>query len=813
LGKTSVKHLANSTSTTFAIITFYNIPITPVAFGDLALPESSQNLIFYTFHSIQSTVMKLHCFRLKNFRRLKNTCIDLESDISIFVGSNNSGKTSATQGLHLFVSAAKDKLSIHDFSSDTWNSFNGIGEMGLLNGVEFPSITLDLWFHVEKEDISRVLELLPRLRWEGSNVGLRISFQPKDPIELLQKYRDLKAKMTTAPVLPESTYQPWPKNMFDYLQKELTSEYEFAYYSLDESQFNDKFEQAEGYNPNVLLPEKGKAILRSLLKVDLLNAQRHLSDVTSHARAEDLSKCLSRFYKRNLQQKEHDTLVLKALSDSEEQLNKHLAEVFQVTLGKLKNLGYPGVTNPILVIKSALNPTTIMNQDTRVHYSLDGSSSDTTLPDSYNGLGFKNLIYMVVEILDLQARWLEEQEDRALLHLIFIEEPEAHLHAQLQQVFVRKVLSLVEGSDEEQHQTQVVITTHSSHILYERGFKPIRYFKRSGSGGINQYSVCLNLSSFYNTTDPTERSFLEKYLKLTHCDLFFADAVILVEGNVERLLLPLMIEKVAPRLQTAYLTILEVGGAFAHKFRHLIEFLDITCLIITDIDSIHPSIASTNEGETDPTTLVPLTAGVDGASETEDESEEDDDNVSGRACLVGTDGAHSSNYALRTWLPGKSTVEELLSATDHERTQEPTAPNEAKIYVAYQNKQPIIYNAETKKIAGRTLEESFALENAEWCQDIQQKQVGLRVRPKPATIDELATKLFTKVSGKSFDKTKFALEILTVDQTLWKVPNYIETGLVWLQNEITEEELVTSDILVEVIEAATTETTNGEVTL
>ena len=46
------------------------------------------------------------------------------------------------------------------------------------------------------------------------------------------------------------------------------------------------------------------------------------------------------------------------------------------------------------------------------------------LPDAYNGLGFKNLIYMVVEILDLHARWVADKEQRAPLHLVFIEEPE-----------------------------------------------------------------------------------------------------------------------------------------------------------------------------------------------------------------------------------------------------------------------------------------------------------------------------------------------------------------------------------------------------
>ncbi|MEK5794612.1 ATP-dependent endonuclease, partial [Acinetobacter nosocomialis] len=74
----------------------------------------------------------------------------------------------------------------------------------------------------------------------------------------------------------------------------------------------------------------------------------------------------------------------------------------------------------------------------------------------------------------------------------------------------------------------MVITTHSPHILYERGFKPIRYFRRKKVGK-EQLTEVLNLSAFYQA-QPNDRDFLERYLRLTHCDLFFSDAAILVEG-------------------------------------------------------------------------------------------------------------------------------------------------------------------------------------------------------------------------------------------------------------------------------------------
>ncbi|MBB2162902.1 ATP-dependent nuclease, partial [Gluconacetobacter sacchari] len=329
--------------------------------------------------------------------------------------------------------------------------------------------------------------------------------------------------------------------------------------------------------------------LKSLIKVDFLNAQRHLADpstATGGGRSEDLSKRLSRFYQRNLDQRQDDHQALKALFDSEVGLNKHLAEVFKDTLERLGRLGYPGLNNPRLEIKSALNPASILTQDARVHYIVGGGAQPITLPDTYNGLGFKNLIYMVVKVLDLQERWKAEEEKRAPLHLIFIEEPEAHLHAQLQQVFIRNILELLAIPDEAggSFASQAVITTHFPHILYERGFKPIRYFRRDVIG-TDQITEVLNLSAFY-AQETEHRDFLQRYLKLTHCDLFFSDAAVLVEGNVERLLLPSMIEKAAKSLRSSCICILEVGGAFGHKFKSLIEFLGIVTLIITDVDSV-----------------------------------------------------------------------------------------------------------------------------------------------------------------------------------------------------------------------------------
>ena len=135
--------------------------------------------------------MHLHSYRIKNYRRLRDVYIELAPDISIFVGSNNSGKTSATQALYAFASGLKDKFSLYDFSSACWKDFDVIGDNVEADAQELklPSISLDLWFEVTANDLYLVIPLLPSTSWEGTQVGIRIELAPRNAVKLLETFR------------------------------------------------------------------------------------------------------------------------------------------------------------------------------------------------------------------------------------------------------------------------------------------------------------------------------------------------------------------------------------------------------------------------------------------------------------------------------------------------------------------------------------------------------------------------------------------------------------------------------------------------
>ena len=154
----------------------------------------------------------------------------------------------------------------------------------------------------------------------------------------------------------------------------------------------------------------------------------------------------------------------------------------------------------------------------------------------------------------------------------------------------------------------------------------------------------------------------------------------------------------------------------------------------------------------------------------------------GRTCLPSKAGAVTANQTLIQWLPKKLTIDDLRAATLADKTETIPGTEKAMVRVTYQVQTEVTWGGSAASICGRTLEESFGLENAEWCQHPDRKSLGLRLRGQCVDPQALAHGLHKRVTGSHFDKTKFALGVLTRKEEDWKVPLYIKEGLVWLSD-------------------------------
>lgn len=679
--------------------------------------------------------MYLKKIGIRNFRRLKDIEIDFEINETVFVGPNNSGKTSATAAIRSFLSNRDFK--IHDFSLCSLTAINTFNPDA---PTELPSIQLDLWFHVDPDAIEfgAVFALATNLTADFSQIGIRCSLEAADTEELWAKYDQ---------AFPANDDGQRRKTLVEFIALEgnLKTHFKTRYYSLEEG----------SEEPTPLDPSEGKKTLRTLLCVDFVDAQRNIDDENA-SRSNKLSEAFAAYYQRNLEQAEVAEEAVAVIEQNNRNLTDHYQHNFQPLMGIIADLGLPSNNDRAMKIVSTLSSEVALRGSSELFY-VDATSSHE-LPEAYNGLGFKNLVFMAIQIDNFYKQWLAIEENRPLCQMIFVEEPEVHLHAQVQQTFIKqmwKVLTRDAGVNEPR--PQLTVTTHSSHILDAVDFSKIRYFRRvdlddEGAGNIYPGSTVKNLKEFQpdpvnidgrEVTSAEALAFLKKFLRLTHCDLFFSDAAILVEGAVEKLLLPKMIDLTAEGLNTKYLTILEVGGAYSMRFAKLMEFLGVPYLIITDIDSVNPA-----------------------------------DNRKG--CKASDAEAVTSNASIKFFFDGCDLVSDLAGIGDEEHIQ----ADEMR-FVTYQKNIEIDYGGAVHNFHGRTLEETFVYENHELFSN-GELSIGIEI---PADAEKFHDLVWKRIKSSTFKKTEFAMDVLARDSSVegaapWAVPHYIAIGLRWLENRV-----------------------------
>jgi putative ATP-dependent endonuclease of OLD family len=666
--------------------------------------------------------VKLSRIEIRNFRLLRRVKIDLarEERATVLVGPNNSGKTSVIDAIRLFSHRGADerkRVQVHDISHARRSAFelaqrrlDGPGDDDARIRVLrrcLPVIRIGMTFLYEDvaADLNVAKDLLMDLDEDNHEVSVRIQFAIDDALKLWKAFRDRPR--------PDDT------SLFDVIAADIHAYYGFTYWKVS----------PDGKSA---LQLDDSSIVGNLIRVDTISAQRHMDDEES-GRAAKLSRLLhahyTTYYKKDNVAGYQE--IEDAIAETSNALTKNYESAFTRLATALGSFGYPqGNVEPELKIRAEMNSATIYRDNTLVYYASPSKKQDPDhathydLPERYNGLGYKNLIYIVLQLESFRAAIEANPADRPGVHLIGVEEPEAHLHPQMQTVFIREVSRVLQN--DAGPSGQVLVSTHSPHMVGDAGLDTIRYFRRQ-KGTVE---VC-DLSDSVTAPDDGEATynFLKRYIKLPHCDLLFADKAILVEGQVERLLIPGMIEKVSAKeglehFRSQYTTILEIGGAYAHKIDPFLRFLGIPTLVVTDIDSAH---------------------------------------ADRKKCRV-EDGEISTNAAIKYWLPDRANLEALHEASADEKTL-------GIVRIAYQTHED--------QRCGRSFEEASVYANLEWIPAHLDDLMATHSTVQTAIADGLDVAAF--MLGDKINKVDFALDLLTTSG--WNLPAYIEEGLVWLAGQ------------------------------
>ena len=720
--------------------------------------------------------MKIQSIHIRNFRKLKNCQIDFGEKETVFVGANNSGKTSAISAIVWFLKS-NEKFTLKEFTASNWALIDELGDKWLvkdpvddtlLDSHQWDDIvpSLDIWIDVADGEQYKVNHLIPSLStWDGKKVGVRGQYVPKDVTTLYSAYKEAKGKALALQATEEwekaSSPNLFPINLCDFLGKgsNLRDYFDVKYYIIDPA--------IEPADEDKVQPTPDEALdnnpLEELIRVDTILASRDFSDPEgqSDSDIDTLSKQFQKYYSSSNSEEEvltpSDLELVSGIAKANETYDAKLTKTFETPVKELRNINYPGFQNPEIKICSKIQIEEAIKHDSAVQFAIQGMA-ELALPEKYNGLGYRNLISIYLKLMDFREKWLKtlsEGKNIEPIHLVFVEEPEAHLHAQAQQVFVKKAFEALCNNqvikDHPWLKTQLVLSTHSNHVVNELDLNCMRYFRRvTDADDKIPVSNVINLSSTFGAEDETEQ-FVTRYIRLTHCDIFFADAVILVEGPAEKILVPSFLTKAD--LDSYYISVIEVNGRHAHSFRSLIDKIGIPTLIVTDIDATETIADAGKEKQ-----VSVITA-------------------KGK-------GYKTGNPSVQNWLPGKVLIDDLMALDGKEKTVD-------NVRIAFQTPISVKWNKEKEEyteICPYTFEDALIFTNLELFRQDGLKKMGTittiaNLLKKNTSAVDLQKAIFAKLESKgSFKKADFAISLL-YKKDFYEIiaPAYIQEGLEWMK--------------------------------
>ncbi len=650
--------------------------------------------------------MKIEKIKIKNFRLLKDSVLEMKDGLSLLIGRNNSGKTSLLVLFEKFYN--NENFTYDDFS---------ISLRQQIDNIDINTNILDL-------SIQMILE---------------IKYDSSDNLEHLSEFiLDLDPASNTVKILFEVTIKkekilPILESLDSqdkktrYLKKNLQNYLKTTIYSFED--YDDLLE----VNRYKLIKKDLKQI-ENIINFQIIHAKRNVSSSDDNKGKKILSSMTTKYFNQKSIVDPNFSDINQKMIEMDDILNTE----YNTEFGEFLKLGKDFLNINTLKVISDLESNAVVSNSSKVIY---GEASNH-LPEHLNGLGYMNILYL---LLDIEMKKESFKEEKKAINLLFIEEPEAHTHPQMQYKFIDKIKEVFKSIEN----LQTVITTHSAQIVSKCDFKDIRYLLNIHEN-IKIKNFHSELKELYRTEEE-EFQFVEQYLTLQASELFFANKIIFIEGTTEKMLLPYFINKFDNErkdipnyipISSQNISILEVG-ANAEAFDKLVRFFDIQTLIITDIDTTLKTKNQKNK-------TVYTANKVEGAT-------------------------HTSN----------ATIKKYFKAPDINSPDFPEWFDDLKnnaLSITDTNKIKVFYQTIENNYHARSFEDAFIKVNLQKLFDNKSVLRGLKNDDKLIIRDdiyELTEEILDKKSDFAFSLLYLALS-KNID---WEMPLYIKNALEWIQND------------------------------
>lgn len=224
---------------------------------------------------------------------------------------------------------------------------------------------------------------------------------------------------------------------------------------------------------------------------------------------------------------------------------------------------------------------------------------------SSNSLGYNNFLYIATIMSELEIA-----KESGVFTILLVEEPEAHLHPQLQVRFMK----YLEQIESDINNVQIIATTHSVTLASSVGISKLVHLSRRRRDN----SITSTTMSKKNFGDRITESYINRWLDATKSTMLFSRGVILVEGIAEAIVVPKLAELVLTEYNSKHkdssiessldkmgVSVININGINFKYFDKLFVNFDgskgscipIRCSNITDCDPGHgkyPACSDTN---------------------------------------------------------------------------------------------------------------------------------------------------------------------------------------------------------------------------